>query len=590
MGEDVFSSPGLDVHDSSLLSMLGFLRLRDRCTWAVAWKRVLQVLKEHPPQSLRLCSVPMQKARCVLDWALPLSSSMLAVDLHGYPGLDVSALVQKLADQRHLSVLSLCHCRALSGEALAYIPPSIRELGLWDAGVLRESDRPEGSEDNVPRGLPRGALADLFGRCAGLEVLDLRGQAAVDDQLARDGLGSLPNLRKVALHGTSITVLGGVALLRRHSESLTRAGFGGLLPGSIGMEVPVLGGAALRELSMGFARNHVQFDFSKMPSLRVLNLDGMRPGYGLHRVLDWHALASTSVQQILLNHSDLPRDIFTILAPLAPQLTHLGLTGSMLADHSSGRARHAQPPANFLSACINLEQVSLSMPSSSECLELARLPRLRMLTLAPLLLEEIQDYERALLQDDVVFPVLEELVLSGAVSRSDDDEDEDDDEPTFADGICNFIGTIPHLVSLVLERIPEYFLLDALRSLQDPGVLRRFSFDTIPADELVTPNLGKELAGVVPSLESLIVPLIVYRSAIHRDECVHHLPKLLVLGPFDIRSEGIPIFDGWVESGRRCIRVYDPYGYDEMCAKPARSFLNLLSFDGLDPIFGPTEP
>lgn len=589
-------TPSLQIYDSSLLGISTYLSFKDRCIWVMSWRRVREVLKEHPPLSLRLCAVPVSTARGALACRLSCSPlSLLAVDLHGYAGVDISTLVRCLSEHsQQLRVLSLCHCRWLSGDALRHIPSSIVELGLWEAGNGEdpaseggESDEEVDSREVEIHGLPRDGLEAFFARCSKLEVLDLRGQAFIDDELAIQGLGALPRLRKVALHGTSVTVAGGAALLSQRQDTLTRAGFGGLLAGRIGEEapVPVLAGRALREVAMGFARNHVLFDFAKLPCAEVLDLDGLRPGLGLQRVVDWRDLTKTRVRQLMLNYSHLPADLFDILRPIAPQLTHFSV---ILSDLIGPQSRRAHPPAELLNSCMLLEHLGVSSPSCEELFAIARLPRLRILKVVNPLSDVLQSFPGS--ATGALFPALEELVLSGALSLP---------ELQTIHGICNLIA-VPRLTSLILDEMTIlgaagrsfwFPLLAALRSLREPNALRRLSFDDCSEVSELQDMTGfeEEVAAAVPSLESLYVPTRIFETIWFVEKIVKRLPRLRILGPHDVQA-GARTFEGWLEVGRRRLRLYDPYGYDEACVKPAHSFLNLLRFHNLDPIFDVTEP
>merc|ERR1711971_712328 len=89
------------------------------------------------------------------------------------------------------------------------------------------------------------------------------------------------------------------------------------------------------------------------------------------------------------------------------------------------------------------------------------------------------------------------------------------------------------------------------------------------------------LVTLTPHLESLAVPRSLFNTEPFTDAVVSCLPSLQVMGT--TRDADYV----WRDAAGRQLRSYDAYGYDEATGvKPFRSFVNLLRFDGIDPLFG----
>eukprot|EP00754_Rhynchopus_humris_P007280 Rhum_TRINITY_DN13397_c0_g1::Rhum_TRINITY_DN13397_c0_g1_i1::g.58911::m.58911 len=516
--------------------------------------------------ALRTCSSTSRSVRVLLERSRPrcydfgaappyavaallphLPATLLSLNLHGYRAADLGAVLTALTARcRRIEVLNVQHCEAVDSaclEAVAtHLGASLRELSVWDAGHGK---------------LSKTALLHLADSCRSLEVLDLRGQRQVDDEVL---LRFNPQrLTQLSLAGTAITAHGYTAVVAG-SPRLSRMGC--MQVGQTHLRCEHISGAHVEQLQLGYSSGSMWLDFANLPNLRFLGVSGCEALENLGR---WEDLHKTAVTQVMADSFDsFPECFVKALESIAPRLEYLSLISLI------------NKMRTILPACRNLRQLHVFFPDGRHLSTIAQLPHLTHLKLAKLSLGEVASFlmetKYGSVAPELLFPSLRHLSIEVSTPP------EDSTRMSKGEELVELLALMPPLEGLFLTT-QEGISLHVLRSVRTDRLTRLSISDQYLTAQGVTAIC--ELLSAMPNLERLYLARRVFESSVLQETVLLHLPRLRVLGPVQ-RSMGMEVFSVWRQMGKRYLRWHDHAGYfDDSPVKPFDEFVAFLK-DNID--------
>ncbi|KAJ9435551.1 hypothetical protein DIPPA_20435 [Diplonema papillatum] len=546
----------LRLCDDSLLTVAQHLTFAERHTFVCIHRRTWQLLKRHLPQAINMCHTWPDVVPKALVWVAANCAQLKSLNLHGCD-LKLDDILPSLFDTcSAIEVLNLQHCPHASHitvDAIAEkLHETIRQISFWDT-------------NKGDLGAP--ILRKLVRKCAAIEVLDLRGQSAVDDDMLADMEG-LKRLRKVALAGTRVSGLGFAKLIHGRRDSIVRMGCFNLF-GPSGAMVPIAA-QHLEQLQIGYLRTTMRVDIQKCPNLKCIGVGGLDD---LESVIDWKAAATSKLEQIMAEGINAyPESFLSCLQSLSKQLIFLSLT----------RINH---PAfkTIIPSLHHLKQLNIAygdthaLPAldKDHLLSIATLPNLQYLRIG-LNVDKVAELVATPPADGPWFPSL----VSFCFATVDDDDDA---------VVARLVSLMPRLAALYVG----YYDGNILPLLQ---ALSHERMKVLNVASTTFPDEAFEEVRKMVHLTRLILDAKVLANS--NEVCmlvVRDLPELKVLGPERTRYSHANVFCRWwhmpdASNNSRHLRLHDSYGYDEGSGiKPFDQFVNFIDED-VDPVFPVMEP
>eukprot|EP01063_Lacrimia_lanifica_P018424 TRINITY_DN25339_c0_g1_i1.p1 TRINITY_DN25339_c0_g1~~TRINITY_DN25339_c0_g1_i1.p1 ORF type:complete len:600 (+),score=181.73 TRINITY_DN25339_c0_g1_i1:54-1802(+) len=575
----------LNLSNDTLLSIARHLTFYERYEYLRTHRRVWRLLSTHLPRSINICNTPPKRAASVLRWMRDTCRSVRYVNLHGCTAAVDTILPEMLASCTQIEVLNIQHCPAVNDgvlDAIAeHIPKTLRQLGLWDAGA-RPTGRP-GARDETQ--LSKAALLNLFRKCTRLEVVDLRGQTQIDDEVLEEMGEHLTALRKVALSGTSVTGHGYTKLISQRVKTIQRIGCFNLRPRQDHTPPLLIAAPEMEELQCGHSCVPLLVDIEAMPKLKFLGVSRLRD----ITVVDWHAAAASSITQITADYYvSYPEAFLDCLETLAPKLQHLSVLSNL----------HQPAWAGIFPRLNQLGQLAVLNPTCEQLAMIAALPELQYLKVDGLQGDELEAFVASCTAEEggvrtlhdhaaaTYFQRLTNLSLSLA------DEDLEGEEGECTASVAVLMRMMP--------RLEGFYLIASLSTCSAAVVLAEIP--PLQARYLSLSEYDAATLDVVKRMRNLVRLSLgsIETATPELAAVVASLPDLVVAGP--VRWLVDTVFQSWMSfspptatagaaaAPERWLRQHDPYGYTEATAmKPFDQFVGFLE-ECEDPIYPTMEP